>query len=70
MPKNNVVIFWNCYLYNGNKDLNKQLTALSRDFNNVILYIDCDKISKVSKYFKSKYKIIDGLYLFSKKEGR
>lgn len=35
----NLCLTWNCYLWEGEKTLNEQMTALSRDFRNAILYI-------------------------------
>lgn len=50
---------WNCYLYEGDKTLLEQCTALSRDFDNVILYMQMDKLEFVAEFFKG-HEIIEG----------
>lgn len=54
---------WNCYLYE--KDtLHDQCLALSRDFDNVLLYMSNDKINEVSKYFKGNQKLGNNFVYF------
>ena len=55
---------WNCYLDEGEKTLKEQCEALSRDFNNVIIYATKEAIKYVSAYF-NEYEIIGkGLAFF------
>ena len=55
---------WNCYLYEGKKTMHEQLKALSRDFNECLLYIPKENIEIISKYFKNYKLIKDGFVYF------
>lgn len=55
---------WNCYLYEGDKTLEAQLSALKRDFKQCILYVAKDKVDAVAKYYEKYDMISDGLYHF------
>lgn len=55
---------WNCYLHEGNKTLNQQLTQLAKDFDKAILYISKDKVDYVKKHFKHCKNIKDNIYYF------
>ena len=55
---------WNCYLYKGEKTLKEQCEALTRDFKNVLLYMQKDKLLFVAKYFKSYEMLHDNFVYF------
>ena len=43
---------WNCYLYEGDKTLNEQFEALSRDFRQALIYAPQHILPTVKKHFK------------------
>lgn len=51
-------LFWNCYLYEGEKTLKRQCEALTRDFKSCLLYMPIEKLDFVKSFFK-KYQIIN-----------
>ena len=64
LPISVLCLTWNCYLYNGEETLRKQIEALTRDFRHCLLYLQKDKLDFVKQYFYAYRRLDDGLIYF------
>ena len=64
LPISVLCLTWNCYLYNGEETLRKQIETLSRDFRHCLLYMSKDKLDFVKQYFYAYRRLDDGLIYF------
>ena len=64
LPISVLCLTWNCYLYNGEETLRKQIEALSRDFRHCLLYMSKDKLDFVKQYYYGCKRLGESLMYF------